>query len=646
MATVVVQQQTIRHATPPPPSLGPAVTLKRTSSPVPNKHIPACPTGPSPARTLDSLVHAKSSLAKTASVPQTSSLLYPPDHFERISSALPVYSIDATTLHDALHHLAAQPLPDPNLMFPWLHGLHPDNHLQMAFFVNRKRSLRRPPKCWRGITLVKVGGDLSTAKLKGAVAVDEVLAPGGTAFVDADPTEGFSVRNFHIQTAKLAPMSDIIVYGDHNVGLRDLLATAEKMATAQQNWRLKHEPGQETPLFNTFIVSGKSIGASSPCSRPLTSPADSFEEIEKKYPDLVVVDSKGRVTRQVVDFRKSLASLAYRMQPLTWPVPVHCERSEMCAMSKASEISQNVWLGPTPDDLRRVGHAEGLPGDYDLYVEASDLASIPGPRQLAQLDRELANGPQRLEFPSSGSLVPTGDPRETDDLLATIRWLYYLANPEVPSPPPETDHAEGDIPMTSLGSQPRRILIHCTDGYTESTLLTLAYFMYAEGVPAHEAWLKLHCEKQRNFFAYPSDVSFLSSVQHRLLHESPAASPLHSPTRTPTLTHFSEPDWFRRMDGSLPSRILPYMYLGNLSHANNPDLLVALGIRRVLSIGEPVHWSVDDVRRFGEENLVYIGQVQDNGIDPLTEEFDRCLEFIRGFSPSVSYSELSGRQAD
>jgi dual specificity MAP kinase phosphatase len=82
------------------------------------------------------------------------------------------------------------------------------------------------------------------------------------------------------------------------------------------------------------------------------------------------------------------------------------------------------------------------------------------------------------------------------------------------------------------------------------------------------------------------------------------------------------------MDGSLPSRILPYMYLGNLTHANNPELLRGMGIRRILSIGEPVSWDREEKERWGVQNLALVSGVQDNGIDPLTEEFERCLNFI------------------
>lgn len=104
---------------------------------------------------------------------------------------------------------------------------------------------------------MKAGGDLTTSRLKGAVSPGEVLAPSGTEFPLADPPEGFSVRNFQIQTAKLSSLSDIVVYGEDGIDEMELIALAERFAIAQQDWRLKYDPGQETPLFNTFILSSK-----------------------------------------------------------------------------------------------------------------------------------------------------------------------------------------------------------------------------------------------------------------------------------------------------------------------------------------------------------------------------------------------------
>jgi dual specificity MAP kinase phosphatase len=139
--------------------------------------------------------------------------------------------------------------------------------MQLAFFVNRKRSLRRPPKCLRALTLVSLDGDLAKSRLRGAVPLDEILAPSGYEFIEADPPDGFSVRNFQIQTAKLASLSDIVIYAEDGTPESQLTEAAERVATAQQHWRMKHDPAQETPLFNTFVLSGTSSpGAAAPWS--------------------------------------------------------------------------------------------------------------------------------------------------------------------------------------------------------------------------------------------------------------------------------------------------------------------------------------------------------------------------------------------
>ena len=296
-------------------------------------------------------------------------------------------------------------------------------------------------------------------------------------------------------------------------------------------------------------------------------------------------------------------------------------------MSKSSEISKNVWLGPTPEvtpDPRESSRS----GDdvFDVLIEASDLAQMPDRRTLDRVENilEQTEEPQFIEFPSSGSIMPPSwSQAEADGILDTCRWIYELANPKEDESGLDDKDCDGDSIMACRLPSPYKVLIHCTDGYTESSLLALAYYMYAEGVPVHEAWLQLHCDKGRNFFAYASDVALLSSIQPRILQESP-----HTPSHFSLSKAPAEPAWLSKMDGSLPSRILPYMYLGNLCHANNPELLRAIGIRRVLSVGEAVSWSAEEREKWGEDNILFVDRVQDNGVDPLMDEFDRCLSFI------------------
>jgi dual specificity MAP kinase phosphatase len=125
-----------------------------------------------------------------------------------------------------------------------------------------------------------------------------------------------------------------------------------------------------------------------------------------------------------------------------------------------------------------------------------------------------------------------------------------------------------------------------------------------------------------------------------------------------------DPIWLTgAYDGSLPSRVLPYLYLGNIAHAQTPALLRALGIRRIVTVGERIDWAqwtrmlpsdaVDptittagaleaeaegvgdgkpSVREEMHDGFEFLmigpGVLADNGVDGLMPEFDRCLAFI------------------
>jgi dual specificity MAP kinase phosphatase len=118
----------------------------------------------------------------------------------------------------------------------------------------------------------------------------------------------------------------------------------------------------------------------------------------------------------------------------------------------------------------------------------------------------------------------------------------------------------------------------------------------------------------------------LTAIAPRLLSESPACVGYSLEQITDLLR--DEPKWLPGLDGSFPSRILDYLYLGNLGHANNPDLLKELGIGQILSVGETASWRDGELEEWGSDNVYVVQGVQDNGIDPLTNEFPGCLEFI------------------
>lgn len=264
MATLVVQQTPLRQSRSTSP-ISSSLTLDTTqfhSPPIPNKHIPYCSPGPVP-----------STLGRTPATPPASpptkhvsiqnfSCLYPADTFPKVVDSPPVYSLDAAGLAQALNNAASQPLPDPKLVFPWLHGLHPENQVQLTFFNSRRKALRKTPKNIRGITIVKAGGDLTKSRLKGAIAVIELMSLTGVrdpVFYDVDPKDGFSVRNFHIQVAKIAMVSDIVVYGDESTSTEGLHSLAKRISRAQITYREKCDTGgSENPVYSTFVISSES----------------------------------------------------------------------------------------------------------------------------------------------------------------------------------------------------------------------------------------------------------------------------------------------------------------------------------------------------------------------------------------------------
>ncbi|KAK5001368.1 tyrosine/serine/threonine protein phosphatase pps1, partial [Cryomyces antarcticus] len=150
-------------------------------------------------------------------------------------------------------------------------------------------------------------------------------------------------------------------------------------------------------------------------------------------------------------------------------------------MSKASEISKNVWLGPTPDPaIDTIDTTTTEDSKFDVLIETSDLAQVPDSRTYRAVERILNEGkqPPQMEFPSSGSIMPpTWSQAEVDGLMATCSWIYRMANPDrrKDSGFAEKDK-DGDSIMVSTTPKARKTLIHCTDGYTETSLLGLAYF--------------------------------------------------------------------------------------------------------------------------------------------------------------------------
>ncbi|KAK9376853.1 uncharacterized protein V1513DRAFT_218184 [Lipomyces chichibuensis] len=574
----------------------------------------SCPSLQSPSRTLSPI-----SLSSHLPLSPPLSLLNPAEQYPAISTSPPVRGLRASQLADALSYAAHQPLPHAQHVFPWLHGLHPENELQLTFLDPSLSHVKGCPSTFRNITLVKLGS-LGSCKLQGTVSHKEFLpdvSSGQEGFLNLDPVRGVGLRNFDIQVAKIATLSDIVVYSKKGQPTDGLLGLAKRISQAQLYHR-SITPG--CPEFNTFIV------------------LDPFEVFEQQYPDLVAVTANGKCHEHARDF-------------------LYHERREMSIMSAASEVTPGLYLGnvadfASEDEICDYGQGDididDESGKWDIYMECISQAGIPTLQDLAKIDANLidSSGQGRcnrrfvhLYCPSSGSLaLGNMSDRDLDAFVDFCEWIYRQAS---------INH--------------RKVLLFCQDGYTETSLLGLAYLMYATGVTAAQAYVDMHVKYKRAFFTFPADLVLLNHLQTRLLLRSPVENCCQAGF-APEL-----PQWLMLMDGSLPSKIFPHMYLGNLGHANNPGLLKQLGIKRILSIGELIDWrAVSDEEyaaekkarecssnemvdsesdRSSRESTVscggrdlesvtgfskvkYIEQIQDDGIDSLSKSIEDCLAFI------------------
>ena len=338
-------------------------------------------------------------------------------------------------------------------------------------------------------------------------------------------------------------------------------------------------------------------------------------------------------------------------------------------------------------------------------------------------------------------------------ILELVVWLRAQARPHLrTSMEQRGSRGQTNNLASTLSTSPRRILIHCADGYTDSSLLALAYVMYDRVCSLPDAYLYLQNEKKRSFFVYPADVAVLGALEQKINYvarcqnrarfnddlsreqiqvvleqerqqikekekerlaaqvkqqqqqqqatspmgalslsaaarsylpsrpslfgrqgsansvassstirgPSPASSTSSGTSRSTSppsvpqgLSNATTHPWFysEKFDGHFPSRILDFLYLGNLNHATNPLMLKQLGITHVLSIGEsalvppakqaPAPGATSSAAKartptnslwveqsLGNMTVCDIQDIQDDGCDVILPHLVTAMEFI------------------
>lgn len=146
----------------------------------------------------------------------------------------------------------------------------------------------------------------------------------------------------------------------------------------------------------------------------------------------------------------------------------------------------------------------------------------------------------------------------------------------------------------------------------------------------------LHTERRRDFYAFPEDMTVLENMTSALWR-IPKMSDQFTENEKNSDSRLQNASWMRdeRVNHvasfcSFPSRIMEHLYLGNFEQANNVEMLAALGITRVLSVGEKplwlnaTYWKTPQV----PTHSLCISEIGDNGVDSLLPHIERCLQFI------------------
>ncbi|KAI9616190.1 hypothetical protein KEM48_005449 [Puccinia striiformis f. sp. tritici PST-130] len=466
-------------------------------------------------------------------------------------------------IHDA--YIASVSRVDESVVFPWLHCCGVQGTPQAAYFSESPHA-RNAPR-YRGLTVVSADSDpapRSTArpspttsaittdsrfKVKRVVAlvlsrleprrskVPRALAqhPPAVAslaqtpwpphplhpqldILERCPHSGqymasfasprlpptVNLRLFRQQPSRYATISDIVVYSESGMS-DDAIALAQLIRIAQaQCFHNRGGHAANAIEYNVYIVS------------------EGFENFERQFSHVVAVDGWG-YRRNKIDFFER-------------------EREEMASLTKASEIAENVWLGNSADvplpkeDLaasRQRSAFDDRPSTvtshfakadeygnapYDVCIEAHDQAAITPSLQFNINQNYLDHIKQRaqsgntadlaeiihMEVPSTGQSCSGALSRDklVRYLVELCVWVKKIAKP-------------ADTP----GRLGRKVLLHCHDGYTETSLFALSYIMYDRGCTLPEAYLHLQNEQNRSFFVYPADVQLLRRVESRMEQE-------------------------------------------------------------------------------------------------------------------------------
>ncbi|CCG25207.1 dual specificity protein phosphatase [Candida orthopsilosis Co 90-125] len=576
---------------------------------------------------------------------------------------------------------------------------------------------------WKSIDHEKVGNNFSykeDEEMIDLLTADCIKLNVVPFFLNLDPDRGISLRNFQIQVAKLSTCSDFVVYG---IDPEITQSIARVLWLAQRDE--EQSSGISTPERKVYILDELFHEAYEQMDTvSLNAPLRSFFHFSKlsttnlnyKLKDpLLLWDNNFQLREKIETTMMSTATKicqnVYVGNFWDHQIMVYYLQRNKSVNSSISSAAirgysspRNSLMSQNCESSQDYINMLPLPKfNYKLFIQCHSDASFPDLTELAELlfkytisshDSEEIDESHHLSFPPSGSIGIGDCKRDNLRSVVNICKLIYLYSSSMSS--------------RGLGS-----LIYCSDGYTESSLLVFCYLMYALNLPLDEVMLKLHCTYERPFYIFNSDVVILRKLEPLLRKYSPLVKQgamnwgemeeissaeineilLGAPKKNTNAKFghiFNDDDsslsdessssseenddddeaievqkfaidWVKEVEGSIPSKILPYLYLGSLKHASCLPLLNKLGIKKVISVGESLPWlNGYKFRKYNEitvdesdenieiidihpkhrhrnpnlhwnttiDTIMKVNNLEDDGIDELSEQLPKILDFI------------------
>ncbi|ODQ67361.1 hypothetical protein NADFUDRAFT_49796 [Nadsonia fulvescens var. elongata DSM 6958] len=565
------------------------------------------------------------------------------------------------------------------------------------------------PKNFRGIVVVDINfGDCNFKyKIAGSININEVLQKEQTKdnslvsfsgakhylpkFLDLDPPSRISIRNFYLQVSKMCRISDFIVYSSNpKTAFSEIEMFAKKISKAQDLYRSNIE--SDTILYRTYVIPSQEIldFISSPCNLDLPAITLSSYGTNAVYNPLekMRITNDPQLKQDLINHEKNEMSKMSQATPIS--TGIWLGNSMDCEFYNGLKFRWRNIDDTSEDHIKSIHYLKTR-----NWITFMDCRSNFRTRNknfsvtLPQLDQYIRQAgqylKQQLDIRNGKTVFVEKEIIKLNSItikLPSTEILIQYSPMNFMTRGWNSSQFNNFISGANFNNLNLSLndLMSLPDNYTYNSQTE-----FDKDVLKYEAnnskGLSVNSQPHLhpNVLRSPSNSGISSSTPSNLLTTishpicttvSRSNSHSYSLSHTNSDTNSSsdmasntsehsrsysnaslvpyDDSWFFNnplFDGNFPSKILPYIYLGSLKHAENFKMLKNLGVKRIISVGERVSWVTNDVSRANwndtlrlshmdyEEyktkiKYLRINDFSDDGIDLITPHISECLDFI------------------